>query len=1138
MKKRLLIIPVIIAIFISFLLLSCGSSQIIATFSNVTYDSENMSVNFELEISDSKNAGSNYMLNIEKISNTNSSTYSAKKSIETLEKTSYSFDNLEASCSYTIFVTCDKDGSNVQIKNSHTFTTSASSNSSVSEILGLTYQETTLLYDGNSHITYATILFNNRTLTISSNYRITYKGVSYLLEYDSNNRQKNVGTYNQYLYIYSYPDKKLLETVTTTLTIAKAKTLYEFSDLEEEYDGKAKVMPFSYEGLTYAYYDSNNNILSEIINPGTYTVKYNFPGDDFFEPIHGTFTYTIEKAQLSTDLSSQTTVLDEFGKATYKISDEDFNIPNVKYTIKYYNSSNVLIDTPYITNVGTYTVVINIDETDFYEKFTLTVKLYVVNEMEENDLLVSNVEYFSINASGKTNNYIYFSIYNASVNEIDLSSVVIKINGEEIKLSGIISPFDNYKVLAYSNVAAITTFNLGGSVVYDFRTYAKESYKFDFQELNKIEIEYGNIKNEYLIEYSYADFYANLSNRENNTFTYHSLYSIKESVDAVNNFGYSIVAPTVNYDFTDTISISRINTLHENVNAVDALNNYIEISDDMVDTSQINLDNMNKNVTVTYNIYDIYGNVNNFKLSFLLVDEEAPNIELASDVKTHILINDNIDLTKYFNVYDDVDGVIEVTKEMIDDGGAGDFSVSGKYLIKLNVSDKAGNEATYTFSLYVNVDNTYLSSYVSSETIKTNDTGEGNAMPSTGNVKVLVVPIFFNEANATQTFIDTLNTVFNDTTDKLTFGSVKSYYNVSSYGKLNLSFDIFDNEYFIPSKSYKYYDTNMTSLISSALQTVDKYYNLADYDSDNDGYIDAIWFIYDMDYISGSNYYWAWTSDFSGNITNKYDEVNVGKIAFASYEFADANDSYYDAYPDKESASGLTARTYIHETGHLMGLSDYYDYDYDKTVGYHHTMFGMSLMDSNYGDLDSASKLLLGWIDPVVICQDDVVNIKSLSTTGDCVLIAKESNIGETIFNEYILLEFWNGDGLNEADVSYTFGENKYGIRVIHYDATINYVNGVATLTNGERPSYFKYNNTDDDSHNSVETLASNPDAVYDTKTHTYNVVDNVLFSDTNIVFGKDIWQDFVYNNGNELDFTFTINEINKDSATISISFQ
>jgi len=221
-----------------------------------------------------------------------------------------------------------------------------------------------------------------------------------------------------------------------------------------------------------------------------------------------------------------------------------------------------------------------------------------------------------------------------------------------------------------------------------------------------------------------------------------------------------------------------------------------------------------------------------------------------------------------------------------------------------------------------------------------------------------------------------------------------------------------------------------------------------------------------------------------------------------------------------------------------MGLSDYYDYDYDKTVGYHHTMFGMSLMDSNYGDLDSASKLLLGWIDPVVICQDDVVNIKSLSTTGDCVLIAKESNIGETIFNEYILLEFWNGDGLNEADASYTFGENKYGIRVIHYDATINYVNGVATLTNGERPSYFKYNNTDDDSHNSVETLASNPDAVYDTKTHTYNVVDNVLFSDTNIVFGKDIWQDFVYNNGNELDFTFTINEINKDSATISISFQ
>ena len=52
---------------------------------------------------------------------------------------------------------------------------------------------------------------------------------------------------------------------------------------------------------------------------------------------------------------------------------------------------------------------------------------------------------------------------------------------------------------------------------------------------------------------------------------------------------------------------------------------------------------------------------------------------------------------------------------------------------------------------------------------------------------------------------------------------------------------------------------------------------------------------------------------------------------------------------------------YIHETGHLLGLSDYYNTE-KKKQGYYYQPTGFfDLMDSNQGDHTALSKYLLNW---------------------------------------------------------------------------------------------------------------------------------------------------------------------------------
>ena len=1138
-KKNIILSLLFILTFI-FTMVSCKvfvtSPQ--AEFSNVNYDKETKSVTFDLSITDSEKIGSNYILNLKNQSDTTESVQSIN--IETLSTTSYSFSNLTSGSTYILYVTCDYASYKEQeISSKYSFT---ASESGIETTLGITFESKEITYDGDKHYLY----FTYNGSEIKSSGTITLSNTTYYISYDnSNTYATNPGTYTYKLNVYSvsgtFMNKEytLLTTLTKTLTIKKSSTLYTFENQTVEYSGNDYEYPYTYTGLTYtAYNEAGEKVTPK--NPGTYQIKYEFSGDDYYEALNGSYTLTIEKATIECYVKSQTIKIGETNELS--VCDSDFSIGGVSYAIEYYDESGQKVEK--IDKVGKYTALIKVNENEFYKGFETRVTLNVVEEIN-NPLIVSHVVSFSIENSnymggGKTVYYYnYIELYNNTNDTIDLANVTVSINGQNFNVSGTIEAGKTYVALVYSNSSSIRIGTGFASSTYNFAQYANTTIKnSNIGKISNVSVEYLSSVSSYDFSTNYDDYVATIDNSSSDflnkkfVYNYTSPSTISEVAQVLKSLSYTAESPTVTFNDLTSISISRIQELY-NVDARDALGNTITVTKDMVDTIEMQSENIGKYITITYNIKDSYGNKVTLTRKLLFVDEEGPEVSINESLSRNIEIGAKVNLIDYFIAYDEVDGNITITSDMIETNL--DTNVSGVYYATVNVSDSSSNKTSITLILRVGMTYNYLSS-ITSETVRTDLTGEATALPSTGKVKGLVIPVSLSSSTSvSNTPISTITSAFNGNSASVAFESVSSYYSKASYNKLSLTFDVYSSWIKVP-QSKSYYDSNIDELIKYVLNVVSSTYNLADYDSDKDGYIDGVWFVYDINYDSKTNYFWAWTSDFS-SYKLTYNNVTLGKIMFASYEFLDSSDTYYSSYDDSK-ASSITARTFIHETGHLFGLEDYYDYDYDSTVGYSHEMYGITMMDQNYGDLDAASKILLGWINPIIVSSDDVVTIGSTALdSNNAIIISKTIESKGTIFSEYIILEFWTAEGLNSFDSAHTFGNSAYGIRVLHLDATINYQNGVPTLTNGKRPSYFKYNNTDDDSKNFLETLAINKDAIYNSSTKTYTVKNNVLFIDTNTVFGKDVWSNFKYNTGDSLDFTFQISSISNSSVTVTIDF-
>ena len=398
--------------------------------------------------------------------------------------------------------------------------------------------------------------------------------------------------------------------------------------------------------------------------------------------------------------------------------------------------------------------------------------------------------------------------------------------------------------------------------------------------------------------------------------------------------------------------------------------------------------------------------------------------------------------------------------------------------------------------------------------------------PTKGSPAVLVIPVEFSDATAASRGydLDKLNKAFlgaNGTTD---YYSVYEYYKIASYGQLELDITVL-NSWFRPKNASTYYANQYENedgyeyfmgdqlILDEALAYLAAIMDLSEFDSDNNGVIDAVVMINTLD-IGDDDFHWAYRywnyyTDNDGHYY-EYDGVSANDYVWASFQFLHEREGFDDeSYYDDTSLTNTY--TYIHEFAHILGADDYYDLSY--TVA---PLDGRDMMDSGCGDHSAYTKFNFGWITTsrLIVADSTVtVTLDAFEKAGDTIIIANNWDAKLGAYQEYYIITYYTNSGLNAGE--YGFFEEE-GIVVYHINASL-----YKEEYDGEVYYDVYYNNTPAGEEYGTE----------------HNLIELVEGNDSDYVFGAgESLGNVTDDSGNKLCYTFTVNSINDDKATITFT--
>ncbi len=233
-------------------------------------------------------------------------------------------------------------------------------------------------------------------------------------------------------------------------------------------------------------------------------------------------------------------------------------------------------------------------------------------------------------------------------------------------------------------------------------------------------------------------------------------------------------------------------------------------------------------------------------------------------------------------------------------------------------------------------------------------------------------------------------------------GSVRDYFYDNSMGKFNPNFDVVGPVTIDLSVNYANGTQNMTPILSRALKQAKSLVNWADYDTDNDGTIDMIYFLFagvGSNTGEASQHIWPHASYFTYSIGGKY----TGRYA-CSCEYYSERAGIFDGIG-----------TICHEFGHVLGLPDLYDTDYSSSGGESVTQGTWEIMSggsyNNYArtpvGYSAYDRYAVGFNTPKVIDAAGDYTLPPINTSNES-LILKTPTTGEYFMLENRQLSGWD----------------------------------------------------------------------------------------------------------------------------------
>ncbi len=292
-------------------------------------------------------------------------------------------------------------------------------------------------------------------------------------------------------------------------------------------------------------------------------------------------------------------------------------------------------------------------------------------------------------------------------------------------------------------------------------------------------------------------------------------------------------------------------------------------------------------------------------------------------------------------------------------------------------------------------------------------------------------------------------------------GSLRDFYNEISYGRVQMTGDVFG--YAHPDSSVDYYRNitteggvdrgygeHMVDWIDAVIDSLDPLIDFSQYDSDGDGYVDILILAHNLrGFECGSapfsqKGYWShrWSYEsatywLEGSNTSRIketqddDPINGGKIRISDY-----------VMQPLQNCNGTDLQgigVYAHELGHGFGLPDMYDTDGSDSGGDSEGLGHWALMSAGNWNkqwspahMSAWSKIDLGWVTPLEITDSDAPGLEIPNINEH--EFAVKVHTGQMAADEYFLIEnrqalgfdqYLHGTGLLIYHINEANGNNR-----------------------------------------------------------------------------------------------------------------